>query len=456
MTGRSRFESRSGSLRLVFPQMSFHANADGVVDLLKATKIMEEPLGITRIEGKCPGRGSAYSLSERALLTVNTAQLFPTQFPQDFSLLFVARIEPGTGHGALFTVYSDTGDEQLAVSLGDDVTLFYEDSEGKPQTENTLSFGVNISNGEWHRLAFSVKGDAVTLILDCKKQITKALPREPGSNLNTAGIILIGQQLLDEGFYTGDVETLLIAPTPDAAYEQCAIFNPDCGPSGVNYTQGEEEEEDEDEDEELEEGEEEETSVTTFGSYPLSVTRVQYHNTSQVSSVTTSSTYRHLGQFFDMRRSKNRIRREEGSGVDGYSPESEPETGDNNNNDDDDENNNNENNNQYQYQYHYPNSPLSGPPGPRGYMGQFGPPGPPGIKGQMGRDGISGMNGIPGAPGHVFLIPVRMFDFEGSLSQDVVSGHCLRMLSQDLNSQGNEKGPDQQTEQFRQMLSQHM
>nr|CAD7451079.1 unnamed protein product [Timema bartmani] len=62
----------------------------------------------------------------------------------------------------------------------------------------------------------------------------------------------------------------------------------------------------------------------------------------------------------------------------------------------------------------------------------------------MGRDGISGMNGIPGAPGHVFLIPVRMFDFEGALSQDV------------LNSQGNEKGPDQQTEQFRQMLSQHM
>nr|CAD7421189.1 unnamed protein product [Timema poppensis] len=222
--------------------------------------------------------------------------------------------------------------------------------------------------------------------------------------------------------HQGDVEALLIAPTPDAAYEQCAIFNPDCGPSGVNYTQGEEEEEeegeDEDEEDELEEGGEEETSVTAVGSYPLSVTRARYYNTSRVSN----------GDDLEPLPTLDRRRREEGSGVEGYSPESEPETDDSNNNDEDDENNNN--NHQYQYQYHYPNSPLSGPPGPRGYMGHFGPPGPPGIKGQMGRDGISGMNGIPGAPGHVFLIP--------------------------LNSQGNEKGPDQQTEQFRQMLTQHM
>lgn len=54
----------------------------------------------------------------------------------------------------------------------------------------------------WHRLAFSIKGDAVTLIVDCKDQITKQLRRESSSQINTAGIILIGYQLLDEEFYT--------------------------------------------------------------------------------------------------------------------------------------------------------------------------------------------------------------------------------------------------------------
>ena len=53
----------------------------------------------------------------------------------------------------------------------------------------------------WHRLGFSVKGDAATLILDCEKQITKVLNREPFSKISVAGIFLIGQQLLDEGFF---------------------------------------------------------------------------------------------------------------------------------------------------------------------------------------------------------------------------------------------------------------
>lgn len=53
----------------------------------------------------------------------------------------------------------------------------------------------------WHRLGFSVKGDSVTLVLDCKKHINYALNRG-AARVSTSGIILIGQQLLDEGFFT--------------------------------------------------------------------------------------------------------------------------------------------------------------------------------------------------------------------------------------------------------------
>lgn len=54
----------------------------------------------------------------------------------------------------------------------------------------------------WHRLGFSVKGDAVTLTLDCKKQITRELIRQTTSKISTTGIVLIGQQLLDDILYT--------------------------------------------------------------------------------------------------------------------------------------------------------------------------------------------------------------------------------------------------------------
>lgn len=47
-------------------------------------------------------------------------------------------------------------------------------------------------------MAFSIKGDSVTLIKDCSQIITKKLPREPTSQLNIAGIITVGYDLLDE------------------------------------------------------------------------------------------------------------------------------------------------------------------------------------------------------------------------------------------------------------------
>lgn len=75
--------------------------ADGVVDLLFETKAHEQPLGVSQIEGLCLSRPSnrskdvAYRLSERALLTVNSVQIFPNGFPADFSIMLVVKTDPG-------------------------------------------------------------------------------------------------------------------------------------------------------------------------------------------------------------------------------------------------------------------------------------------------------------------------------------------------------------------------
>lgn len=100
----------------------------------------------------------------------------------------------------MFAIYSDSGEEQLVLSLGNDVTLYYSttpDDEDKP-----ISFGIDIADGKWHRLGISVKGDTVTLILDCARQISRELRRRLDETISVSGIIIIGQQIVDGNMYT--------------------------------------------------------------------------------------------------------------------------------------------------------------------------------------------------------------------------------------------------------------
>lgn len=47
----------------------------------------------------------------------------------------------------MFTLYSKEGDEQLVVTIGRDVTVYYEDVDEKPLIGNLISFGVSVDDG---------------------------------------------------------------------------------------------------------------------------------------------------------------------------------------------------------------------------------------------------------------------------------------------------------------------
>jgi len=75
----------------------------------------------------------------------------------------------------------------------------------------------------------SVKGTSVTLLVDCREIGALVLNRTVGSSPANTGVLLIGQQLLNENaFFTGDIQQLLLIPDPDAAYEVCSKYMPDC------------------------------------------------------------------------------------------------------------------------------------------------------------------------------------------------------------------------------------
>lgn len=62
----------------------------------------------------------------------------------------------------------------------------------------------------WHRLAVSVKGDSVTLLVDCEVKGTLKLNRQPGSTFNLAGALVVGLQMTPDQYY--EVSANIINP----------------------------------------------------------------------------------------------------------------------------------------------------------------------------------------------------------------------------------------------------
>lgn len=55
-----------------------------------------------------------------------------------------------------------------------------------------------LDSSRWHRIAFSVSKKNVTLLLDCKKKMTRPLPRGNNAEVDTNGITVFGARLLDD------------------------------------------------------------------------------------------------------------------------------------------------------------------------------------------------------------------------------------------------------------------
>lgn len=71
-------------------------------------------------------------------------------------------------------------------------------------------------SSRWHRIAFSVSKKNVTLLLDCKKKMTRPLPRGNNAEVDTNGITVFGARLLDDEVF--QVGALVISFTLKLIY----------------------------------------------------------------------------------------------------------------------------------------------------------------------------------------------------------------------------------------------
>merc|ERR1712142_398557 len=98
-----------------------------------------------------------------------------------------------------------------------------------------VRFNIKMEPGKWHRLGISIKGNSATAILDCNQQDTREIKRNKIQQ-KTDGVILFGQEIDDTDYFDGDIQHLMIVPNPEAAYNLCSEYIPDCskppGPPG--------------------------------------------------------------------------------------------------------------------------------------------------------------------------------------------------------------------------------
>merc|ERR1719151_303299 len=206
------------------------ANPPGPVDLLEAFRLGQNP-AVEATSGLCATREGttkpdlAYSLTDKAVISVPTATVFPDGFPYDFSILAAFRTPSSPNKGQLFTAYSADGSLILSVKVARRLVFIYKGDVGGGKER--LRFKLKLSLNKWHRLGISIKGNSATAILDCDQQDTKEISRNK-AELKTDGIILFGQEIDGADYFDGEIQQLSIIPNPEAAYNLCTDYLPDC------------------------------------------------------------------------------------------------------------------------------------------------------------------------------------------------------------------------------------
>lgn len=101
----------------------------------------------------------------------------------------------------VFSIYTSESEESLVLFVGSEISLVYQDSEGKLIDDNLISFDASTNDLKWHRIGISVKGDSITLLFDCNKQLTKRIQRTSNPKISTDGLIFMGVQLDEDEEY---------------------------------------------------------------------------------------------------------------------------------------------------------------------------------------------------------------------------------------------------------------
>ncbi|KAL1278593.1 hypothetical protein QQF64_025266, partial [Cirrhinus molitorella] len=210
-------------------------HAANLIDVLRVLELSEDMEGVSVEAGLCTERKDtsetdiAYRIDKKIQLSAPTKQFFPdSAFPENFSLMTTVKAKKNSQF-FLVSLYDEQGVQQLGLEMGRSPVFLYEDHQGQPAPDLYPIFKkINLADGKWHRIAYSVEGKSVTLYLDCKKVQTLELMRGDSPVVSTDGVVVFGTRLLDEEVFEGEIQQLLLVDDPQAAADYCQDYIPDC------------------------------------------------------------------------------------------------------------------------------------------------------------------------------------------------------------------------------------
>uniref|UniRef100_A0A3Q3G9M8 Thrombospondin-like N-terminal domain-containing protein n=1 Tax=Labrus bergylta TaxID=56723 RepID=A0A3Q3G9M8_9LABR len=174
------------------------------VDVLRVLELSENMEGVSLKAGLCSSRRGteetdlAFKIDKKIQLSAPTKQLFPGT---GFLFKLDSKLKKGSQF-FLLSVYDDQGVQQLGIEVGRSPVFLYEDQHGKPTPEMYPIFKkINLADGKWHRIAYSVQDKSVTMYLDCQRVESLKLLRGDNAVVSTEGVTVFGTRLLDEAVF---------------------------------------------------------------------------------------------------------------------------------------------------------------------------------------------------------------------------------------------------------------
>uniref|UniRef100_A0A3P8X2G9 Collagen, type V, alpha 3a n=1 Tax=Cynoglossus semilaevis TaxID=244447 RepID=A0A3P8X2G9_CYNSE len=232
----SRCNGKSSNVNSIHCLLLLFSLPGSPIDVLQALDLSESMEGVFLEAGFCTSRRGgeeadlAFKIDKKIQLSAPTKQLFPgnSKFPETFSLMVTLRAKKGSQF-FLLSVYDDQGVQQLGLEVGRSPVFLYEDQHGQPSPQKYPIFRkINLTDGKWHRIAYSVQNKSVTLYLDCQKVETLDLLRGDDAIISTDGVTVFGTRLLDDNVFEGEIQQLLISDDAEDADKYCENYLPDC------------------------------------------------------------------------------------------------------------------------------------------------------------------------------------------------------------------------------------
>ena len=108
-------------------------------------------------------------------------------------MLVTARPEVNN-QGYILAVSDRQGGVKLGIKAGTNPRFEYSDQNGVPGASSSPRFVMNLSDGKRHQFAFSVRGQSVTLYLDCVFEVTRPLARSSMSIIGLKTVLSIASK----------------------------------------------------------------------------------------------------------------------------------------------------------------------------------------------------------------------------------------------------------------------